>query len=230
MNLFVRKNIVLCLLWSGWVIGLVGYVFYDCIICLLFVPVLFFLVLLFMLIKTMFKKKVNSNNNEISSATNVPLPGNSPVSNPSQDLTKTNTIIASGTQLKGNVDLEGDIQIYGVVIGDITVTEGTIRLMRSGNIEGNLTAPHITIDGRVDGVCVSDHLEILEHGRLKGIVKGTNFSIKKGGVFIGQSEISEEPNNARGKTQQNAASSVERKKSKERAITDPLSDDILANA
>ncbi len=56
--------------------------------------------------------------------------------------------------------------------------------MRSGQIEGNLTAPHITVDGRVEGVCISDDLEILEHGRLKGIVKGSNFSIKKGGILL----------------------------------------------
>nr|WP_227744213.1 polymer-forming cytoskeletal protein [Yersinia kristensenii] len=120
------------------------------------------------------------------------LQSSAPLSGSPSDSTKTNTIIAVGTKLKGNINLDGDIQIYGVVIGDIIVNEGTLRLMRSGHIEGNLTAPHITVDGRVEGVCVSDNLEVLENGRLNGIVKGSNFSIKKGGVFIGQSEIAEE--------------------------------------
>ncbi|CNH40603.1 Integral membrane protein CcmA involved in cell shape determination [Yersinia thracica] len=124
---------------------------------------------------------------------NSSLPSSAPLSGSPSDSAKTNTIIAVGTKLKGNINLDGDIQIYGVVIGDIAVNEGTLRLMRSGHIEGNLTAPHITVDGRVEGVCVSDHLEILENGRLNGIVKGSNFSIKKGGVFIGQSEITEDP-------------------------------------
>lgn len=120
------------------------------------------------------------------------LQSSAPLSDSPSESTKTNTIIADGTKLKGNINLDGDIQIYGVVIGDIIVNEGTLRLMRSGHIEGNLTAPHITVDGRVEGVCVSDNLEVLENGRLNGIVKGSNFSIKKGGVFIGQSEIAEE--------------------------------------
>ncbi len=82
---------------------------------------------------------------------------------------KNNTIIAAGTQLKGNINLDGDIQIYGVVMGDIIVNEGSIRLMRSGQIEGNLTAPHITVDGRVEGVCISDDLEILGTWSLKKV-------------------------------------------------------------
>ncbi len=131
----------------------------------------------------MFKKKVNSNNDG-SSSVNIPSQTSMPLSNASQENAKNNTIIAAGTQLKGNINLDGDIQIYGVVMGDIIVNEGSIRLMRSGQIEGNLTAPHITVDGRVEGVCISDDLEILEHGRLKGIVKGSNFSIKKGGILL----------------------------------------------
>lgn len=111
--------------------------------------------------------------------TNSSLQSTASLSHSPSDTAKTNTIIAVGTKLKGDINLDGDIQIYGVVTGDIVVNEGTLRLMRSGHIEGNLTAPHITVDGRVEGVCVSDHLEILENGRLNGIVKGSNFSIKK---------------------------------------------------
>ena len=140
----------------------------------------------------MFKKKTNSNN-EVFPVTNIPHKVHSPLTDLLPDTTKTNTIIAAGTQLTGDVRLDGDFQIYGGVTGDIIVSDGTIRLMRSGKIEGNLTAPHITVDGRIEGVCISDHLEILENGRLNGIVKGSNFSIKKGGVVIGQSEITEEP-------------------------------------
>lgn len=40
-----------------------------------------------------------------------------PLSNASQENAKNNTIIAAGTQLKGNINLDGDIQIYGVVMG-----------------------------------------------------------------------------------------------------------------
>ncbi|CNE44139.1 Integral membrane protein CcmA involved in cell shape determination [Yersinia rohdei] len=180
------KNVALNLLWVLWGACLVGYVVYDLFFYLLLAPTFF---LIFILINIMFKKKI-SNHIEVSPVTNSAL--QSTASTPPTDTAKTNTIIAVGTKIKGNINLDGDIQIYGAVIGDIAVNEGTIRLMRSGQIEGNLTAPHITVDGRVEGVCVSEHLEILENGRLHGIVKGSNFSIKKGGIFIGQSEITDE--------------------------------------
>ncbi len=189
MSFYIRKNMVLSLLWGLWVAALVAYAIYDLFFYLFIVPALF---LIFTVSNVMFKKKVNSNNDG-SSSVNIPSQTSMPLSNASQENAKNNTIIAAGTQLKGNINLDGDIQIYGVVMGDIIVNEGSIRLMRSGQIEGNLTAPHITVDGRVEGVCISDDLEILEHGRLKGIVKGSNFSIKKGGIFVGQSEITEEP-------------------------------------
>lgn len=141
MDWSIHKNTVLCLLWGGWAIGLVGYTFYNCLIYLLFVPALFFLFLFFMLIKTMFKKRADSNNS-VSSVVNLAVQTGNVLPGTQPDLAKTNTIIASGT----NINLEGDIQIYGVIIGDVSVTEGIIKLMRSGNIEGNLTAPHIIVD------------------------------------------------------------------------------------
>ncbi|CNH61274.1 bactofilin family protein [Yersinia pekkanenii] len=188
MSLYMHKNITLSLFWLLWIACLVSYIVYNLFFYLLLAPTLF---LMFILVKIMFKKK-NNTNSEVSSVIDFAKKVNSALPDMAPDTTKINTVIAAGTQLKGDVNLDGDIQVYGVVIGDITVNEGTIRLMRSGQIEGNLTAPHITVDGRVEGVCVSEHLEILENGRLNGIVKGSNFSIKKGGIFIGQSEITEE--------------------------------------
>lgn len=189
MRLYIPKNVVLSLFWVLWGAALVGYMVYNLFFYLLLAPTLF---LIFILITIMFKKKENSHNT-VSTMVNSTLQPNTPLSNSPSDTVKTNTIIAAGTKIKGDINLDGDIQIYGMVNGNITVNEGTIRLMRSGQIEGNLTAPNMTVDGRIDGVCISDHLEILENGRLNGIVKGSNFSIKKGGIFIGQSEITEEP-------------------------------------
>ncbi|ETO49715.1 hypothetical protein L325_0122025 [Yersinia pestis 9] len=138
---------VLSLLWGLWVAALVAYAIYDLFFYLFIVPALF---LIFTVSNVMFKKKVNSNNDG-SSSVNIPSQTSMPLSNASQENAKNNTIIAAGTQLKGNINLDGDIQIYGVVMGDIIVNEGSIRLMRSGQIEGNLTAPHITVDGRLKG-------------------------------------------------------------------------------
>ena len=123
MSFYIRKNMVLSLLWGLWVAALVAYAIYDLFFYLFIVPALF---LIFTVSNVMFKKKVNSNNDG-SSSVNIPSQTSMPLSNASQENAKNNTIIAAGTQLKGS------------------------------------------------------------------IVKGSNFSIKKGGIFVGQSEITEEP-------------------------------------
>lgn len=191
MSLSIRKNTALSLLWVLWIAALVAYVICDLLFYLFIAPVL---LLMLMVNNIMFKKKANSNDEDPSFGN--PLNQNSAsLSNFLPEDVKVNTIIAADTQLKGNINLAGDIHVFGMVIGDVVVKEGSIMLMHNGKVEGNLTAPNIMIDGDVNGVCVADNLGILEHGRLNGIVKSREFSIQKGGVFVGQSEIKEEPDN-----------------------------------
>lgn len=102
------------------------------------------------------------------------------------------TIIAKDTIINGNIKVSVDIHIHGEVIGNINTQEGSIRVMQSGHVNGELTAPTIIIDGQVDGVCCGKTIDILEHGKLKGISRCENLSIKQGGTFIGQSEKTDE--------------------------------------
>lgn len=105
---------------------------------------------------------------------------------------KNKTYISIGSAFTGDINATGDIFINGSVTGCVTVTNGSITLMRSGKVEGDLIAPHIMIDGVISGRCEADTLEILEHGQLNGIASSSRFSIKSGGIFIGQSEFSAE--------------------------------------
>ncbi|PHM61496.1 membrane protein [Xenorhabdus ishibashii] len=99
-----------------------------------------------------------------------------------------NTIIAKNSVFKGDVEMDGDIQIWGKVIGNIRVKGGAIRIMHAGKVEGELNAPEIIIDGHVEGTCCAETLDILEHGELRGISRCGSMSIRRGGLFFGQSE------------------------------------------
>lgn len=98
------------------------------------------------------------------------------------------TIISEESFFKGNVTISGDIHVWGHIKGNVTVTEGTIHIMQGGKIEGEIEAPDMIIDGLVDGACLGNNLDILEHGELRGISRVSHMSIKRGGIFIGQSE------------------------------------------
>lgn len=104
------------------------------------------------------------------------------------------TIISKKTSLIGDIEFSGDLQIRGKVKGKIKSSSGTVSIMQSGLVEGDVFAETVLIDGNLSGSCNAKQLDILEHGELKGICRVSNLSIRKGGSFIGQSEEYDEKN------------------------------------
>ncbi|WP_435928621.1 bactofilin family protein [Dryocola sp. BD613] len=102
------------------------------------------------------------------------------------------TIVAQNTVFSGNAEIEGDIQVYGKMQGHIKLKDGTLYVMRDGFIDGEFTAPSVIINGRVQGTCISESIEIHEHGVMEGISRSGSLSIRPGGCFIGQAERLEE--------------------------------------
>ncbi|SUB83785.1 Polymer-forming cytoskeletal [Pragia fontium] len=138
----------------------------------------------------MFKKKISNVSANVIPPVAITSASDNELNAPSDgvDLRQRCTIIARNAVFSGNIEDNGDIRIYGKVIGNINITEGAIRVMSTGYVKGELNAPEIIIDGEVSGRCFAENIDILEHGTLRGITCCRNFSIKRGGVFIGQSE------------------------------------------
>lgn len=98
------------------------------------------------------------------------------------------TVISKETRLTGDIEINGNLQIWGKIKGQIKARSGSVSIMQSGVVEGDILAETLLIDGVLTGTCSTEQLEILEHGELNGVCRASNFSIRKGGVFIGQSE------------------------------------------
>lgn len=98
------------------------------------------------------------------------------------------TVISKETRLTGDVEISGNLQIWGKIKGQIKARSGSVSIMQSGVVEGDIFAETLLIDGVLTGTCTVEQLEILEHGELNGVCRASNFSIRKGGTFIGQSE------------------------------------------
>lgn len=98
------------------------------------------------------------------------------------------TVIAAGARVKGELQVEGDLEVRGHVNGTIQLTGGVLRIMQGGTVEGDVSAPHVIINGLLEGTCTSAEVEILESGKMQGIFKGGSLSICKGGNFVGQSQ------------------------------------------
>lgn len=130
------------------------------------------------------------------------------------------TVISKETRLTGDLEISGNLQIWGKIKGQIKARSGTVSIMQSGVVEGDIIAETLLIDGVLTGTCTAEQAEILEHGELNGICRASAFSIRKGGTFIGQSE----PYVPAGKTTANAAAQAPQSRpenNKPAAVTEP---------
>lgn len=166
------RSDALYLIWFCWGLALLLYVAGSAYYKLPIVPLLL-MVLLLMVEKTkMFGRKRNES--EMVGAGS------------------TTTVIAKGARFKGELQVEGNLDVYGQFVGTLQLNGGTVRIMEGGRIEGDVSAAHVTINGTLDGTCASSEVEILENGKMKGLFKGGSLSIRKGGQFVGQSQSQEE--------------------------------------
>ncbi len=63
-----------------------------------------------------------------------------------------------------------------------------MTISASGLVEGSIRCDCLIVNGRFVGKVYSKSLQILEHGYLEGEVSATEFTIEKGGVFLGSSK------------------------------------------
>lgn len=82
------------------------------------------------------------------------------------------TMIAAGTEIHGDISFDGGLLIEGVVHGNVNAKPGAeslLRIAEGGEVYGDISAPHIVINGRVCGdVHSSEHVELAA----KAIVNG----------------------------------------------------------
>lgn len=84
------------------------------------------------------------------------------------------TMIAQGTQLKGDIVFEGGLLVEGVIKGNVTAEPGSealLRLSEVGRIEGEINVPNVVINGKVKGnVFSSGHVELAAKAVVHGDV------------------------------------------------------------
>lgn len=99
---------------------------------------------------------------------------------------KIETIIAEGTDVKGDMSSEGTIRVDGVVEGHILKAVGVI-VGKTGKVAGDLNGESVIIGGEVSGnVVASNTLELLSTAQVFGDIKSQTLSIHEGAVFEGK--------------------------------------------
>jgi cytoskeletal protein CcmA (bactofilin family) len=103
--------------------------------------------------------------------------------------TDVNTIIGEGTTLKGDVKVEGSIQVDGEFDGTIDAAD-TLVIGESGKVDGDATVANAVIGGRMYGnVFASGKIELQRGSQLLGDIKTRGLVIEDGVVFQGNCQM-----------------------------------------
>lgn len=84
------------------------------------------------------------------------------------------TLVSSKTQIEGDLQFSGGLHIDGLIRGTIRAeedSEAIVRISDIGEIDGDVIAPHIIVNGTVHGdVYASKHIELAKNASIKGNV------------------------------------------------------------
>ncbi len=100
-----------------------------------------------------------------------------------------NTIIGEGTSMKGDVTVEGSMQVDGEFEGAIDATD-TLVVGETGKVEGDANVANAVIGGRMYGnVFASGKIELKRGSQLLGDIKTRGLVIEDGVVFQGNCQM-----------------------------------------
>lgn len=99
------------------------------------------------------------------------------------------TLIAKDTEVVGDVKFSGDLEIQGVVKGNVLAQNedsATVRVVEGGRVEGDIRAPVVVINGQITGdVHASRHVELAAKAEVQGNVHYQLIEMVKGAQLNG---------------------------------------------
>ncbi len=99
------------------------------------------------------------------------------------------TLIGEKTRIIGDVSFSGGLHIDGRVEGSVTAAEGAgvVTLSESAVVSGELKAPVIVVNGKVDGdVHAEERIELRENARVSGNIHYKAIEMRLGAEVNGQ--------------------------------------------
>jgi len=121
------------------------------------------------------------------------------------------TLIAAGTEIHGDIQFKGRLHVDGTVEGAIRGdgTQAMLTLSEQARVVGELQAPHIVINGAVNGdVTASDRLELASNARVEGNVYYKVLEMSAGAQINGKMVHRAEPPKQLPRPEGDAAASV----------------------
>jgi cytoskeletal protein CcmA (bactofilin family) len=102
------------------------------------------------------------------------------------------SLIGSGTVVRGDIVFEGGLRIDGQVVGNVTAAEGkpgTLVVSEDARVDGRIDVSHVVVNGCVNGpVTAKDYLELQPKARIVGDVSYKTLEMHIGAQLQGRLE------------------------------------------
>ena len=95
------------------------------------------------------------------------------------------SLVAENVTLTGDLISDGDVQLDGVMLGDIRVHHLTIG--ETGRVEGLIEADSVDVRGRVQGAITARTVRLAATAQVDGDITQAELSIEAGAHFAGRS-------------------------------------------
>jgi cytoskeletal protein CcmA (bactofilin family) len=95
-------------------------------------------------------------------------------------------VIGPRATFDGNLRCDGSIRLDGTVEGGFIETLGNVLITESARVIADIRAKTVSVAGAYKGTITADRVELLEGGRLWGIVNVRSFLLDEGAHFDGQ--------------------------------------------
>ncbi|MDJ0656635.1 MAG: polymer-forming cytoskeletal protein [Xanthomonadales bacterium] len=101
---------------------------------------------------------------------------------------KIDTLIGENTTLKGDLTFKGGLHVDGQIDGSVTASgDGVFTLSEKGTVKGEVRAPVMVINGRIEGdLHCSQRLELNAESRVTGNVHYASLEMRLGAQVNGQ--------------------------------------------
>jgi cytoskeletal protein CcmA (bactofilin family) len=94
-------------------------------------------------------------------------------------------LIDTGLNVKGDLATEGELQIDGQIVGNISC--GHLVIGKDGAVRGDIKADEVIVRGKTEGVIRARRLMLQESARVVGNIFYERMSMEEGAQFIGTS-------------------------------------------
>jgi len=102
------------------------------------------------------------------------------------------TVIAADSRCRGDIEGKEGVRISGRLTGKIS-SRGLVWIEETGEVRGDIQAPYIIIEGRLQGEVVqARHVEIRANAVMRGNIRTDIIAIADGGLFEGDINLPDE--------------------------------------